>query len=145
MSNDGNNTNSGKKKLEDMTDHELLVRLVQKQTANARDQKITAIACACLGIIFAVALTILVPKIVVTLEQVNQVTTEAQTVVTSAQQSLKNVDELMNNVNGVVDDNSEYINEAMKDISNIDFEGLNQAINDLKNVVEPLAKLFGAK
>ena len=41
-------------------------------------------------------------------------------------------------------ENTEAINEAISNFNNVDFEHLNQAIEDLAKVIEPLAKLVGA-
>lgn len=139
-------------KLDRMTDHELLVLLVKKQSQNARDQKITAIACAVMGLIFAAAFVMLIPKAVIALNQVSHLTSEAEytlqqidDMAAQAQTSLTNIDTMVANVNGIVTDNTDYVNDAMRDLNSIDFEGLNQAISDLESVVEPLAKLFGRK
>ncbi len=135
--------NKGKKKLEEMTDHELLVRLVQKQTANARDQKLAAIGCLALAAIFAVALVILVPQVLNTLNEVNGVAAQVNTLASQAQSTLTSVDGLVKNVDGVVADNTDAITEAVQKMNSIDFQSLNDSIVALKTVVEPLADLFG--
>lgn len=139
-------------KLDRMTDHELMVLLVKKQSQNARDQKITAIACTVLGVIFAAAFVLLIPKAVIALNEVSHLTSEAEytlqqidDMTAQAQTSLSNIDTMVANVNSIVTDNTDYVNDAMRDLNSIDFEGLNQAISDLESVVEPLAKLFGRK
>lgn len=39
-------------------------------------------------------------------------------------------------------ENAEAVSSLMKEIEAIDFEGLNKAIKDLGDVVEPFAKFF---
>lgn len=141
-----------KRKIEDMTDHELLVLMAKKSAATARDQKLTMIACAALGVIFAVALVILVPKAIITLNQVNDLTDQANEslaevdgLVSTADTTLQDIDTMVNNANGIVLDNSENITAAVEKLSNIDFEGLNESIEDLHAIIEPIAKLFGKK
>ena len=67
-----------------------------------------------------------------------------------AQASLVKVDEMTEglneaskNLNKLVDENAEIMTDAVKSISEIDFEGLNQAITDLQGAVGPLANFFG--
>ena len=48
-----------------------------------------------------------------------------------------------NNLNQLVNDNTEPLTQAVNNMAGIDFEGLNQAITDLQGAVGPLANFFG--
>ena len=55
--------------------------------------------------------------------------------------SLDGMDTLTENANKMVTDNTDAVAEALAKLGGIDFETLNQAIRDLADVVEPLARL----
>ena len=46
------------------------------------------------------------------------------------------------NMDSFISENSQSIEEVMKKVEAIDFEGLNSAIQDLGDTVEPFAKFF---
>ena len=73
---------------------------------------------------------------------------EAQEVVTNlnkvtADLAQIDINNLFDNVNGLVVESQNSIGETMNKIGKIDFEGLNSAIQDLQAVISPLAKMFG--
>ena len=46
------------------------------------------------------------------------------------------------NLNQLVGDNSEALNEAITNMANVDYDGLNKAIKDLQDTVGPMANFF---
>ena len=48
----------------------------------------------------------------------------------------------MEEVNGLVQTSQASLEQTMEKINSVDFETLNNAIQDLSKVVQPLAKLF---
>lgn len=137
-------------KLQEMNDNDLLVELVKSQKEDARGQKITAIATVSMFAAVAIALLILVPKVFTTLnniqDMVKQTKTavqQTQTFVQSANNSLSGIDDMIANVDQLVTENTQNVGDAMNNFNNVDFERLNQAINDLASIVEPLANLLG--
>ena len=54
------------------------------------------------------------------------------------------VDDMIANVDKVVVENTDAVNEVLGNFNSVDFNELNSAIKDLGDVVEPLAKFFGA-
>ncbi len=82
---------------------------------------------------------------------------ETNTVVVSAQaimQNLSTVSEevasadltgMIENINQLVITSEESMGAALETVQSIDIQSLNNAIGDLRSVVEPLAKLFGKK
>lgn len=137
-------------KLQEMNDHELLLELVKSQKEDSRGQKITAIATVAMFAAVLIALVILVPKVIVTLNSIQdmvkqtQVAVEqTQTFVKSANESLNGIDEMIANVDTLVTENTQNVADAMENFNSVDFERLNQAIDDLASIIEPLARLLG--
>ena len=92
---------------------------------------------------FVIALSVFVPLAANTLEKVNTTLTEAENVAVSAQESLDEIDEMVNNFNGVIVDNTDSVNDALKKVGEIDVQSLNKSIEELASILDPLARLFG--
>ena len=127
------------KKYESMSDTELLIEIARQQRKEAKSGRISAIAMICLVVAFVIALSVFVPLAANTLEKVN--TTE--NVAVSAQESLDEIDEMVNNFNGVIVDNTDSVNDALKKVGEIDVQSLNKSIEELASILDPLARLFG--
>ena len=103
--------------------------------------------------IFGIALLIVVPKVTgavrqmtKTMENVDHLAAEAETTLEQVNViagqvtgSIDNIDTMVQNVDEFVVANTENVNQAVNNFNDIDFESLNAAIQDLKDVVEPLA------
>jgi hypothetical protein len=96
------------------------------------------------GMLVAVIIScvILVPKA----EQAIMEVTEAANF---ADKSFKELDEMSaslelasDNLNTLVVENGEPLSNAVKSMEEVDYEGLNKAIKDLQDAVEPLANFF---
>lgn len=91
------------------------------------------LAVVCIALLFAVPrVTRALDHMETTLTQIDALTEAAVTVA--------------ENANALVVDNTEAVSEAMQKFNAVDFDALNRAINDLADVVQPLArvsKLFG--
>ena len=119
--------------------YEELVKIAKKQLLWQR------ISTSCIALLLVVVITTvskLIPQVETTLGNYNDVAVKVQ-------ESLKEVDEMTDemvkaseNLNKLVDENADELTAAVKSISEIDFEGLNQAITDLKNAVGPLANVL---
>lgn len=55
---------------------------------------------------------------------------------------VENMDTLVTNVDGLVSSSQEGLEQTIQKINTIDFDALNDAIKDLSDVVEPIAKFF---
>ena len=62
----------------------------------------------------------------------------------SAQTSLESAQALSSSASQMIEDNTKNVSEALENFNSIDFEKLNQAIQDLSDVVKPLAQFFSA-
>ena len=97
-----------------------------------RMSRFTAFCAVCMLIIVAVSALILVPSVLHTLGQINT--------------AMEHLDSMAGEVSDVTDDlkaGVESLRNAAERLDNLDFSKLNDAISDLRSVVEPLAKLFG--
>ena len=75
------------------------------------------------------------------LSEVNDLSDKADDTLAAATQALESATEAADNANRLVEDNSDAVAEAMEKFNSVDFEALNRAINDLADIVEPLAKV----
>ena len=126
----------------------LLNELVQLQKKTATRQLIAMTASVIIAVCFAIALIIVVPMVVRMSKEVSAMAAstqdlvkEAEELITQADDSLKGIDSMIENVNKVVVDNTQAVTEAISNIQNIDIDQLNEAIRNLSDAVEPLAKL----
>ena len=109
----------------------------------AKQYKMTKIMTVCTAVIAVVLLltvVVVVPKLMETLSQVDVTLKEVETLSATVNEELP---QLIENVNQIMGNENSGLTEAIENFNNFDIEGLNEAINSLKSVVEPLAKLFG--
>lgn len=78
-----------------------------------------------------------------TLVQASDTIILADEAIKSVTEMSEAIKEMGNNMDSLIAENSESIAEVMKKLEAIDFEGLNSAIKDLGDVVEPFANFFG--
>lgn len=100
------------------------------------------------------SLAVLIVCLLILLPRVNRLITDAEETLVSVQSSFaemenaaaglsgmsENIIATSTGLNDFVEDNSQAVSEAMEQMKNIDYEGLNQAIKDLQDAVEPFAK-----
>ncbi len=93
-------------------------------------------------ICIVVVLFIVVPRVLETLDHINSVAAKVET-------SLENVDVMVNemtdaskNLNQLVGENSTSLTDAIDKMAGVDYDGLNQAIQDLQDAVGPMASFF---
>jgi len=132
----------------DETRDELLQRIAEQTKKQVFYARISAICGGILAMAVVIALLILAPSLLKTIHQVNGVAAEETLV--QARDALAGVDEMTDavtsmseNMDTFVTENAVSIEQVMKKLEAIDFEGLNGAIKDLGDVVEPMAKFFG--
>ena len=130
--------------MEDKKDlQELLERLDQsnrQQAKYARWQCIFSVAAA----VCCVGLFVLVYHL---MPEVRSLTNQMETVLTNLElvtDQLAGMDlgSMVRNVDDLVVTTQEGVEQTMKRLNSIDFETLNQAIKNLSDVVQPLAKFF---
>ena len=80
-----------------------------------------------------------VKQIVAIAEPLQEISQQAGTVMASLAEA--DLSGMVESVNSLATDSQNAITEAMKKLDTIDIDTLNQAIQDLADVVEPLAKV----
>lgn len=97
--------------------------------------KIIMAAMSGIFLLLFVAVVILVPKVTDTLSRANHA-------IGQISETLIEVDEVFDSVNGLIEESEEGLSVAIDSMNSIDFDRLNQSIEDLGNVVAPLANFF---
>ena len=119
----------------------------RKQVAYARLQFIFSVIAAICCILLLLAGVKVLPQLQEAALQAETVLTNLETVTTDLAQAdligmVENVDALVTNVDGLVGTSQEGVEQTMAKINAIDFDALNDAIKDLSDVIEPIAKFF---
>ena len=103
----------------------LLEELLRYQKKEVRHARLgTVISCL---LIAALLLTVLIAL------------PRAVTVLDHMEQSLQEIDTFVESADRVVSDNSGAVTEALGKLNDVDFDTLNEAIQDLSDAVKPLA------
>lgn len=105
-------------------------------------QRLSALAVVATFLVVLIAVVILVPQISETLGHINKVATDAEAAIENVDEMVLEMTDASKNLNQLVGDNSEALTEAVTNMSNIDFDGLNEAIKDLQDTVGPMASFF---
>ncbi len=105
-------------------------------------QRLSALAVVATFLVVLIVALILVPQVELTLSNINQVANDAQEAIGNVDTMVFEMTDASKNLNQLVGDNSEALTKAVTDMSNIDFEGLNKAIQDLQDTVGPMASFF---
>ena len=119
----------------------------RKQVAYARLQFIFSVIAAICCILLLLAGVKVLPQLQEAVLQAETVLTNLETVTTDLAQAdligmVENVDALVTYVDGLVGTSQEGVEQTMAKINAIDFDALNDAIKDLSDVIEPIAKFF---
>lgn len=127
-----------------MTEQEAFRQMIESNEKRTFYARVTGIAAIIVCLIFVAAGCILIPRAM-------QVMDEAVTTINKAEESLSHIDTVTDeltkvaaNMNKVVEDNAGGLSGALDEINKIDIETLNEAIGDLHDTVEPMAKFFNA-
>ena len=128
---------------------QILTKLLEKTTKQLFYTRIFAGAAFGLFLVVLITAMVLVPKASRVLSQTNQLVTDAGGILESADLVLQDISAMSNEVTSVSEglndfiiENAQTLTDAAQDISNIDFEGLNKAIQDLQDAVGPFANLM---
>ena len=119
----------------------------RKQVLYARLQFIfTALSSLCCIVLLICGLKVL-PQLQSAAIQAETVLTNLETVTTELAESdligmVENIDSLVGNVDGLVSTSQTGVEQAIEKINAINFDALNEAIEDLSAVIEPIAKFF---
>ena len=133
--------NSMKALLDDIREQNEIERTYLKKQLNM--MKALMFAMAGIFLILLVSVGVLVPKLTTTLDNANvaleQISYMAEQIVTTAEQ----VDDVFDSVETLVGESSEGVTQALENMNSIDFNKLNQSIDDFNKVISPLSSFFG--
>lgn len=146
--------NSNTERVFCMEENKELVELLQKiEKTNQQQVRLTRLVCVfaliaavfC-GCTFALVYALL-PQITDILPQISTVATQMQAVLTDLEQATAQLAEMdfsgmVENVDTLVVTAQDSLAQTMEKFNAIDLETLNQAIEDLAQVVEPMSKLM---
>ena len=100
---------------------------------------VMAICMVCVLLVVIISAVIVVPAALGTLAEVDTAMENLNGMI----RSLGSITDVLASITDELGPGLESIEEVTTGLQNIDFEKMNQAINDLSSVVAPLAKLFG--
>lgn len=126
---------------------QLEMKYAKKQ---ARRSMIMSLCSLVIVVILAVLIIPIFTKVSLLLDDVNDVVNNAQVSVKNLEDITTelaevDIDGLFKEVDSLVLESQKSIAEAMDRINDIDFEGLNVAIQNLGTVIQPLSDFFGGK
>lgn len=128
---------------------DLLKILVENSKKELLFAKVRTLICAGMLLVLCICAICIVPKMLLLtaeanglMNQASEVMTNANTAITEITEMSESISTMSDKMDSLLSDNAETLSSTMQKLNAIDFEGLNHAITDLGNVVEPLAKFF---
>ena len=106
---------------------ELLRQLLAYEKRQLRHTRMATFINILLVLAVLAALVLLVPKALHSLAEVDRLATSAQ--------------ELIDNTNTMVAENTDAVTETIRKLSDVDFDSLNSTIHDLEDAIRPVAEL----
>lgn len=138
------------KEVQKTTENFLLEELVNNSQKQLFYERVRTVAALVIAVSIVMGIVLVVPKALVTVQKANDIMEQASETIILANAAIESVTSMSesittmgDNMDTFITDNSETMTEVMEKIEGIDFEGLNSAIKDLGDVVEPLANFFG--
>lgn len=138
------------KEVQKTTENFLLEELVNNSQKQLFYERVRTVAALVIAVSIVMGIVLVVPKALVTVQKANDIMEQASETIILANAAIESVTSMSesittmgDNMDNFITDNSETMTEVMEKIEGIDFEGLNSAIKDLGDVVEPLANFFG--
>ena len=132
-----------------MNQNEQLAKLLENSEKQLFYSRIRSIAAVVTALCILCALVMVVPALLRTAAGADAVIAQASSSITLADEAITDVIEMSGaitemglSMDDLIAENAEAVSSLMKEIEAIDFEGLNKAIKDLGDVVEPFAKFF---
>ena len=133
-------------KTEQGTTEALLTEIRDMSKKRLLWQRISGCSMVVIALAVVISLIRIVPEVSGTLTHVNDTAIQAQATLSNVDELKDSIMEASTNINTLVGDNAETLTTAVTNLSEIDFEGLNQAIQDLQDAIGPMAafmKRFG--
>ena len=126
---------------------ELVKKLEAENAAQERYAKkqyrmacVSAAASVLALVVVIVCVAVLMPRVLQTFDQADAILADLEAVTSQLAESLP---QMIEDLNALVSGSRDGISEAIGKIAAIDIDSLNESIQDLKTVIEPLARLLG--
>ena len=119
--------------LDDIREQNEVERTYLKKQLNM--MKALMFAMAGIFLMLLISVTILVPRVMTTLDNANVALEQIS-------HTAEQMDGVLSSVETLIEDSSEGITQALDNMNSIDFEKLNKSIDDLNSVVSPLSNFF---
>ena len=120
---------------------ELMDLLRQIHKSNRQQVRTSRLLCF-FALVSAVCCIVLLVNIYLMLPQLTDVVTRMDTVLGNLEQTTEQT--MISDVDSLVVTGQESLEQTMEKLNTIDFDTLNKAINDLADVIEPLARFFNS-
>lgn len=127
----------------------LLSRLIESSEKQLFYERARTVISVISAIAIVCALVLVVPAILRTVSNVDGIISQASETIALADDALtgitqmsESITDMGQNMDAFILENEETVSRVMEQLEAVDFEGLNRAIRDLGDVVEPFAKFF---
>lgn len=114
----------------------------RKQVWLQRMQCLMMVVCAVCCVAVLVMILEFLPQVSAVIDQMETVLSNLER--TTEDLAAMDLQKMVEDVDELVVTGQESLEKTMEKLESIDFDALNEAISDLKAVIEPLAKLFKA-
>ncbi|WP_035767755.1 hypothetical protein [Butyrivibrio sp. NC2002] len=128
---------------------ELLEKIYENSQKQLFYKKIEMLCLAVCVVAIIIAMIIMVPRVTKLADTLQDSAERIDTTIDKADKAMDDVSEMATSVktiahgiDEIVGENGESLTNTVEKLSNIDFDGLNNAIKDLQDAVGPLAKLM---
>ncbi|WP_408071785.1 hypothetical protein [Butyrivibrio sp. JL13D10] len=132
-----------------MENEELLKKIALNSEKSYKLQRIRTLLVVVIAAVVVFAIFMVVPKVISTLDKVEQAAVAADETLGKAEATIENIDKMAealkssgDNINAMLNENGKTLTDSLEKMSQIDFDGLNQGIKDLQDAVGPLAKFM---
>jgi len=129
-----------------MDDHTLLAEMLRTEKRVLRHARIANLISLVLVVVLLGSLLAVVLRVGGMAKQAQEALKNFDTFVETAEQAqdtLEDMDSFIRNANRLLTDNMDELTEAVGKLNSLDIDTLNQAIQNLYNVITPLANFFG--
>ena len=119
----------------------LLQELVRLERSRLRHARFTTIFCVVLLAAVALAAILYGPRIIGMLANAENAVSKLSEVAEDVESLSSEANRLVQNINRVVIDNTQSITNALEKLNGVDFDRLNDVIDNLANTVEALSNI----
>ncbi len=120
----------------------LLTEIRELTRKQVRWQRFSSLCMFAILVVVAVAVFTLMPQAIATLSNINATVDRANESLVEVDAMVAEMTSASKNLNELVDNNEKSLTEAIDKMSNVDYDGLNKAIQDLQGAVSPLSNFF---